>query len=730
MPRTAQVAVFAGIRGPARTFTYGVPAGLDLVPGHLVRVGFGPRSAAGVVTALDVAYEGNLRPVDALVHPLPLLRPHQLSLAEWIAREYRCGVADAVRAMLPPALAARAQSALPGARGERREALFALTPAGHAALASAQRVGARQLATLRALALGARSGRELAEAGGSAEAARALAKRELATEGVRAVRRVPGEFALGEDDAVKDAVATPGQADALAAILDRLGRGDPFLLHGVTASGKTEVYLRAAAEALSRGLGVIVLVPEIALTAQVVARFVARFGDRVALLHSALSSGERYDEWRRVLDGVADVVVGSRSALFAPLERPGLIVVDEEQEPSYKQESAPRYHAVDTALALGRLASAVVILGSATPRVTTFHAATTGGIRLLPLPVRVNDLALPQTTIVDLRLELRAGNRGTLSRALKLALERAVAKGDQAILYLNRRGFATVVLCRDCGYIVPCPACEIPFAYHLDGSLVCHRCGRRATPPQVCPQCGGRRIRHLGVGTQRVEEEVREAVPSAPLIRMDRDAVRLKGAHSALFEKMRSGRAQVIIGTQMVAKGFDLPGVALVGVVNADTVLNLPDYTSAERTFQLLTQVLGRSGRGSAGGRGILQTYLPDHYAIRAAAAHDYASFAEAELAGRARFGYPPFGRLALLQTQAKRLDTVTKRAESLTSELRASAGGDAEVFGPAPAFAAKRGGTFRMQVILRGADPLALLDRVVPGAEWTVDVDPVTLLG
>jgi primosomal protein N' (replication factor Y) len=728
--RTAQVAVFAGIRGPARTFTYGTPDGLDLLPGHLVRVGFGPRSVAGVVTALDVPYEGTLRQIDALVHPLPLLRPHQLALAEWIAHEYRCGVADAVRAMLPPALAARARTSLPAAKGERKESLFALTPAGHAALESAQRVGARQLATLRALSLGARSGRELEDAGGSAVAARALAKRGLATEGVRAIRRVPGEFALGEDDAVKDAQATAAQADALSAIVERLGTGDPFLLHGVTASGKTEVYLRATAAALARGFGVIVLVPEIALTAQVVARFVARFGDRVALLHSALSAGERYDEWRRVLDGVADVVVGSRSALFAPLERPGLIVVDEEQEPSYKQESAPRYHAVDTALALGRLAGTVVILGSATPRVTTFHAATTGAIRLLPLPVRVNDLALPETTIVDLRLELRAGNRGTLSRALKLALQRAVAKGDQAILYLNRRGFATIVLCRDCGYVVPCPACEIPFAYHLDGSLVCHRCGRRAIPPEVCPQCGGRRIRHLGVGTQRVEEEVRAAVPAAPLIRMDRDATRRKGAHAALFEKMRTGKAQVIVGTQMVAKGFDLPGVSLVGVVNADTVLNLPDYTSAERTFQLLTQVLGRSGRGSVGGRGILQTYLPDHYAIRAAAAHDYKTFAEAELAGRARFGYPPFGRLVLLQTQAKRLDTVTKRAESLVTALRGSADGEAEVFGPAPAFAAKRGGAFRMQVILRGKDPLAVLDRVTPGAEWTVDVDPVTLLG
>ena len=728
--RTAQVAVFAGLRGPARTFTYAIPDGLDLAPGHLVRVGFGPRSVAGVVTALDVEYEGTLRSIDALVHPMPLLRPHQLALAAWIAHEYRAGLADAVRAMLPPALAGRARTSLPVPRGERREPLFSLTPEGARALETASGIGARQLATLRALSLGARSGGELADAGGSTTAARALAKRGLTAESARAIRRVPTEFALTEDDSVRDMAATPAQADAISAIVARLGHDAPFLLHGVTASGKTEVYLRAAAAAVARGFGVIVLVPEIALTAQVVARFVARFGERVALLHSALSAGERYDEWRRVLDGVADVVVGSRSALFAPLERPGLIVVDEEQEPSYKQESAPRYHAVDTALGLGRLAGAVVVLGSATPRVTTYHAARAGAMGLLRLPVRVSELPLPKTTIVDLRLELRAGNRGTLSRALRRALEETVAKGEQAILYLNRRGFATIVLCRDCGYVVNCPACDIPFAYHLDGALVCHRCGRRSTPPDICPSCHSRRIRHLGVGTQRVEQEVRDAVQGASIIRFDRDAVRLKGAHAALYEKMRSGSAQVIVGTQMVAKGFDLPGVSLVGVVNADTVLNLPDYTSAERTFQLLTQVLGRSGRGEAGGRGVLQTYLPEHYAIRAAAAHDYATFADAELDGRKHFGYPPFGRLVLLQTQAKRADTVTKRADALAGALRSSASGDAEVFGPAPAFAAKRGGAFRMQLILRGRDPLALLDRVAPPDEWTVDVDPVTLLG
>jgi len=358
------------------------------------------------------------------------------------------------------------------ARGDRREPVFAVTPAGRDALAGSVRLGARQLVTLQALAAGAVSSADLAEAGGSAIAARALAKRGLVLEGARSVRRVPREFALGEDDAVRDATATAGQADALETIVAGLGASAPFLLHGVTASGKTEVYLRAAARALAMGFGVIVLVPEIALTAQVVARFVARFGERVALLHSALSAGERYDEWRRVLDGTADVVVGSRSALFAPLERPGLVIVDEEQEPSYKQESAPRYHAVDTALALGRIAGAVVVLGSATPRVVTYHGTTTGALRLLELPERVSDLAMPPTTIVDLRLELKAGNRGTLSRALRLALERTVAKGEQAILYLNRRGFATVVLCRDCGYVVNCPACDIPFAYHADGTLV------------------------------------------------------------------------------------------------------------------------------------------------------------------------------------------------------------------------------------------------------------------
>ena len=729
---TAEVAVFAGLRGPARTFSYLVPDGLELLPGHLVRVGLGQRAVPGVVITLDGAAAGReLKTVDALVHPLPLLRPHQLALGAWIAERYRCGLADAVRAMVPPALAARARSGdLGTARGERTEAIFALETPGRDALAGSVRVGARQLATLRALASGAVTSRDLADAGGSVAAARALARRGLVLAGSRAVRRVPAEFALADDDRARDLPATGPQAVAIGAITGALGSGRGFLLHGVTASGKTEVYLRAATATLARGDGVIVLVPEIILTAQVVARFIARFGDRVALLHSALSAGERFDEWRRVLDGVADVVIGSRSALFAPLERVGLIVVDEEQEPSYKQESDPRYHAVDTALELGRITGAAVVLGSATPRVVTYEAARKGELASLVLPERVGELALPPTTVVDLRLELRAGNRGTLSQALREALQRAVAAGDQAILYLNRRGFATVVLCRDCGYVAKCPDCEIPYAFHADGALVCHRCGRRErNAPQRCPACGSARIKQLGVGTQRVEEEVRATVPRAKVIRLDRDAIRAKGAHAAAYERMRSGDAQVIVGTQMLAKGFDLPRVTLVGVVNADTILNLPDFTASERTFQLLTQVLGRSGRGEAGGRGIVQTYLPEHYAIRAAAAHDYVAFAEAELEGRRRFGYPPFGRLALLSTQAKKLETVERRTRELAARLREAAGDDAEVLGPAPAFAAKRAGSYRAQIVLRG-EPERVLDRVTLSDEWTVDVDPVTLLG
>ncbi len=721
-----EVAVLAGVRAPAGTFSY-LTADPAPEPGSLMRVPFGRREALGIVLG-EGAPAAGLRTLGALVHPTPVLREHQVALARWLAREYRCALADALRAMLPPALVAQAgRGRLRTPRGERRERVFTITPAGGAALEGAARLGAKQRQALALLAAGARSESELHEVGADPRAATRLGERGLVVAGWRVLRRIPPEFRV-EDDALPVDVLTEAQRQAIDVIAEALNRHETFLLHGVTASGKTEVYLRAAAEALANGLGVVVLVPEISLAPQTLGRFVARFGERVAILHSALSAGERYDEWRRVLDGAADVVVGSRSALFAPLARPGLVIVDEEHESTYKQESNPRYDALAAARALGRLAGAVVVAGSATPRVATWFGARRGGMHLLELPERVGARVVPSVEIVDLRAELRAGNRSIFSRKLRDALVATIRRGEQAMLFLNRRGYATVVMCRTCGHVVMCPRCDAPFAWHSPGVLLCHRCGLGGNEPELCPRCGSPQIRYLGTGTQRVEEEVKKLLPAARLLRIDRDAVRRAGAHVRVFEEMRSGRAQVIVGTQMIAKGFDLPGVTLVGVVSADTMLHLPDFASAERTFALLTQVLGRSGRGGGGGRGVIQTYVPEHYAIRAAAAQDYAAFARAELAERKRFGYPPFGRLVLLQTTAKREETVRRRAEALAERLRPHVEEGEEVLGPAPAFAAKVADVYRWQVVLRGPDPTHLLDEV--GDEWTIDVDPASLLG
>jgi primosomal protein N' (replication factor Y) len=741
-----EVAVLAGVRAPGGTFSYAAPETAPPEAGSLLRVPFGPRQALGVALGPG-APAPTLRELGTPVHPTPVLRPHQIALARWLAAEYRCALADALRAMLPPALVAQTSGGrrLRTPRGERRERVFALTAEGSAALNGAsgslpRPLGAKQRQALALLAAGARSESELREGGGDPGAAVRLAARGLALASWRVLRRVPPEFRV-DDAEERPETLSEAQLRAIEAIAGALGRHEDVLLHGVTASGKTEVYLRAAAEALAQGLGVIVLVPEIVLAPQTLGRFVARFGERVAILHSALSAGERYDEWRRILDGAADIVVGSRSALFAPLGRLGLVVIDEEHESTYKQESDPRYDTLATARALGRLAGAVVVAGSATPRVATYHQTRQGRLRLLELPERAGERVVPTVTIVDLRAELRAGNRGIFSRALQRALVATVRRGEQAMLFLNRRGYATVVMCRACGHVVNCPRCDVPFAWHATlraelrppgplpvGTLLCHRCGLRGREPEVCPNCGSPAIRYLGTGTQRVEEEVRKLVPQARLLRLDRDAVRRSGAHVRLFEEMRSRRAQVIVGTQMIAKGFDLPGVTLVGVVSADTMLHLPDFASAERTFALLTQVLGRSGRGPGGGRGIIQTYVPEHYAVRAAAAQDYVAFARAELAERKRFGYPPFGRLVLLQTTAKREDTVRRRADEQARTLRAAAGPDDEVLGPAPSFAAKVANVYRWQIVLRGEDPTYLLEHV--GPEWTIDVDPASLLG
>jgi len=538
---------------------------------------------------------------------------------------------------------------------------------------------------------------------------------------------------------------TQAQKSAFQAIKSSLpkrvnGNASPpvFLLHGVTGSGKTEVYLQALAEVIGLGEKGIVLVPEIALTPQTIERFASRFPHKVAVLHSKLSLGEQFDEWQRIRDGEFDVVIGSRSAIFAPQPDLGLIVIDEEQEWTYKQhDKSPRYHARDVAIKLAELTGAVVVLGSATPDVETFCHAQRGDYRLLQLPGRVtprDGSPMPQVEVVDLKEELKAGNRSLFSRSLSQAMTKAVANREQVILFLNRRGAATFIQCRSCGFVLRCRRCEVPLTHHLaEDVLVCHQCNYRMPVPQICPQCLRRRIKFLGIGTQKLEQEAGYSFPQARLLRWDSDVTRGKHSHDEILGKFRAHQADILIGTQMVAKGLDLPLVTLVGVVNADTALNLPEFRAGERTFQLLCQVAGRAGRGILGGQVIIQTYAPEHYAIQAAAKHDYASFYDKEIEYRRQLRNPPFTRLACLvyshtnevlcQREAERMKRL------LTQEIDSQGIADIELIGPAPAYIHKLRGRFRWQLILRGSELSAFLSQIPIPPVWTVDIDPVGLV-
>jgi primosomal protein N' (replication factor Y) len=532
------------------------------------------------------------------------------------------------------------------------------------------------------------------------------------------------------------------------------------LLHGVTGSGKTEIYMRAVEAMLAEGKRAIVLVPEISLTAQTVRRFEARFPGRVAVMHGQLSLGQRYAAWDRVRSGEADVVIGSRLALFAPMSRLGLVVLDEAHDGSYKQAEPiplPAYHARDAAIALGRFTGATVLLGSATPDLETYYRARQGTYQLYELPQRIVvpvgresrrmvTAALPPVRIVDLRQELLAGNRSIFSRALQEGLRQTLAAGEQAILFLNRRGTATFVLCRDCGYVARCPNCDVPLTYHyplrVAGAspagrtaqaerLVCHHCSHREPAPAQCPECGGWRIRHFGLGTERVEETVHESFPDARLLRWDRGTA--SGLdHERFLQAFVDHRADVLIGTQMIAKGLDLPLVTLVGVISADTALHLPDFRAAERTFQLLTQVAGRAGRSRRGGRVLIQTYNPEHYAIEAASRHDYAGFYRQELSYRRQLGYPPHSRLIALRFSDRDPHRCRAEAERLGRWLAAEShrlGLPADLIGPAPCFFSRVLGRYRWQILVRAPDPRPLLHDIALPWGWSVDVDPIDLL-
>jgi primosomal protein N' (replication factor Y) len=535
-------------------------------------------------------------------------------------------------------------------------------------------------------------------------------------------------------------VLTPAQTavwQSLQAQFEAPSSQNLNLLVGVTGSGKTEIYLHAVAETLAQGKGALILVPEISLTPQTVRRFYARFPGKVALIHSQLSPGERFDTWRRIRSGVLPVVVGPRSALFAPLPQPGLIVLDECHDESYVQaDLRPHYSAVEAAIHYAQLAQAPLILGSATPDVEQLYRARREKWHELRLPERISSsaapLPLPTVQIVDMRAEMKAGNRSVFSRRLREELEHTLAQNEQAILFLNRRGSATYVFCRDCGYVLRCPRCNTQLAFHASSSqLLCHICGYHRQMPQKCPECGSPNIRQFGLGTESLEKAVREEFPQANILRWDADTARVKGAHDLILEHFTQHRADILIGTKMLAKGLDLPLVTLVGVILADVSLNLPDFRAGERTFQLLSQVAGRAGRSSRGGKAIFQTFHPENYAIRYAALHDLDGFYEEELERRKKMIYPPFSRLLRIEFRHAQPGVVEQAAVATGNKFSAWAKElRLEMIGPVPCFYSRVAGISRWQILLKGSDfhpflaqhPLSAWQPKDIGVELTVD--------
>jgi primosomal protein N' (replication factor Y) len=569
-----------------------------------------------------------------------------------------------------------------------------------------------------------------------------------ATTGTLKALIAAGLLEIVEPDVTPSPRPTPnaGQREAIAAltraIRDRTCQG--FLLFGVTGSGKTEVYLSAAQEALRQGRQTLYLVPEIALTAQSVARLRARFGDRVAVMHSRLAAGERLATWQRVRRGEAPVVLGTRSALFAPLEDIGLIVVDEEHDGSYKQDSAPKYHAHRLVEVLAGRHGCPFVLGSATPSLETAHAASTGRLARLDLPVRATPAPLPAVHVVDLRATLAQGQRSMFSPDLALKLREALARGEQAILFMNRRAYAPILVCRACGYNWPCPNCAVTLSFHKrDGALRCHHCDHRRPVPDLCPVCRSSRIRPIGAGAQKVEDSFVEQFPGAPVVRLDRDVARAKGAVEEVLARFGSRRAQVLVGTQMVAKGLDFAGVTLVGVIAADVSLNLPDFRASERAYQLLSQVAGRAGRGDRPGEVVIQTFAPEHVAVRCAVGHDYAALYEALIEERRAALYPPFVRLVAVECRGedrrRAVDASSEVRDRLSAALgmaeRAEGDGLPAIAGPADCPLERLNGLWRRRLLAKlppGASPepvgRALAGFHPAGVQVLVDVDPYSL--
>lgn len=670
----AQVIVDIVHENVAHTFTYTVPPGMELSLGQRVEVPFGPRSKEGIVVAFSEVSDlppERLRPIRRPLEPYPAVLPQLLTLAQWLAETNHCPLAETLRLMLP--------AEMRGGRVQVKTQLTARYTAGAGALPQAlERQGRSDKRRMLLTLLKDGQPHPVAElrmlVRDPLEALHNLEAQGLVALSQEEVLRRPGGD--GEEEPAPDPPLMPAQQEALDVILPHLERGDGrFLLHGVTGSGKTEVFIRLVRHTLRRGRSAIILVPEIALTPQMVRWFRGRFGPVAAVLHSRLSAGERFDEWRRIRRGDARVVIGARSAIFAPVEKLGLVVVDEEHEQTYLSDRHPRYDAREVAAFRCREEGATLLLSSATPSILSFAKARRGDYTLLEMPHRVMNRPLPTVEVVDMRAELAQGNRSVFSAPLLSALRACMERGEQAMLLMNRRGYHAFVSCRACGHVMKCPNCDVAMTYHVsggDGQLHCHYCGCQLPPPKKCPACGSAYIRYFGAGTQQVEEALHKLLPGVPVGRMDIDTTSGKDGHQRLLDDFRSGRTRILVGTQMIAKGLDFPRVTLVGVVAADMTLNLPDYRARERTFQLLTQVAGRAGRGNLPGQVFIQTYKPDDPVIQAAARQDYRSFFEEEFSRRRTGLYPPFTLLARLLVEGREDQRAQERARGLYNACRA----------------------------------------------------------
>ncbi|HHT74348.1 MAG TPA: primosomal protein N' [Firmicutes bacterium] len=708
-----------------RIFTYRIPPHLNVEVGHRVLVPFGPRRLEGYVINLTEnpsISPDKIRDIARVLDSEPVILPSLMELALWMRGAYHGLLSEALQYMLPPGV--RFGRERVGVKVKQVVRLLSPNPE-LSPRATAQRRMVEMLRTS-----GPMEAAELVKgAGGSYQALQALEKK-----GVVAISHEQVERRAEWDEIAFPAPAlTPAQTQACADILAELaGEGRPVLLHGVTGSGKTEVYLQIIKRVLDQGKQALVLVPEIALTPQTVSRFGSRFGESIAVLHSGLSDGERHDEWWRIFRGEAEVVIGARSAVFAPLKRLGLIVIDEEHEGTYKQsEGSIRYHTRAVAEKRAELAGALVVLGSATPSVESYHRAIAGTYRLVSLPERVEQRPLPKVELVDMRAEFEAGNRSMLSRSLHQALQHVLQRQEQAIILLNRRGFSAFVLCRECGHVLQCENCSVSMTYHkADGKMHCHYCTARQELPEKCPNCASRYLRQFGVGTEQVQEVLKKMFPQAEIKRMDADTTRRKGAHRAILKSFAAGRTHILIGTQMVAKGLDFPNVTLVGVLSADLSLNLPDIRASERTFQLLTQVAGRAGRGDRPGRVIIQCYDPAHFAIQAAKEHDYRRFFRQEISFRRQMGYPPFAELVRILCTGPE-GAAEKHIRQIGKFLKDNGVTQDQLYGPAPAPIGKIKGRHRWQIVLKGDVHHLLPNLPVPGnnVHVAIDVDPLFLL-